>query len=63
MGVISAMVEKELGERIFDSLKYMNCDMPPVAARHHSPAEGSRQQAESGRTRDVAEPDKVVCDS
>ncbi|CAL8237195.1 unnamed protein product, partial [Boreogadus saida] len=35
-GVISAMVEKELGERNFgfDSLKYMNCDMPPVAARH-----------------------------
>ena len=29
------MVEKELGERNFgfDSLKYMNCDMPPVAAR------------------------------
>ena len=29
MGVISAMVEKELGERNFgfDSLKYMNCDM------------------------------------
>ena len=31
------MVEKELGERNFgfDPLKYMNCDMPPVAARHH----------------------------
>ncbi|CAL8337610.1 unnamed protein product [Boreogadus saida] len=31
------MVQKELGERNFgfDSLKYMNCDMPPVAARHH----------------------------
>ena len=61
------MVEKELGERNFgfDSLKYMNCDMPPVAARHHRPAAGSRQQAvvASGRTRDVAEPDKVVCDS
>ena len=29
VGVISAMVEKELGERNFgfDSLKYMNCDM------------------------------------
>ena len=29
MGVISAMVEKELGERNFgfDSLKYMHCDM------------------------------------
>ncbi|CAL8370807.1 unnamed protein product [Boreogadus saida] len=42
-----AMVEKELGERNFgfDSLKYMNCDMPPVAARHHRPAAGSRQQA------------------
>ncbi|CAL8363557.1 unnamed protein product [Boreogadus saida] len=41
------MVEKELGERNFgfDSLKYMNCDMPPVAARHHRPAAGSRQQA------------------
>ena len=39
------MVEKELGERNFgfDSLKYMNCDMPPVAARHHRPAAGSRQ--------------------
>ncbi|CAL8370357.1 unnamed protein product [Boreogadus saida] len=44
------MVEKELGERNFgfDSLKYMNCDMPPVAARHHSPAAGSRQQAARG---------------
>ena len=71
--VISAMVEKELGERNFgfDWLKYMNCVMPPVAARHHRPAAGSRQRAvqstsgwcESGRTRDVAEPDKVVCDS
>ena len=41
------MVEKELGERNFGfhSLKYMNCDMPPVAARHHRPAAGSRQQA------------------
>ena len=60
MGVISAMVENELGERNFgfDSLKYMNCDMPPVAARHHRPAAGSRQQAESGRTRDVADPTK-----
>ncbi|CAL8270476.1 unnamed protein product [Boreogadus saida] len=31
------MVEKELGERNFgfDSLKYMNCDMTPVAAKHH----------------------------
>ncbi|CAL8340667.1 unnamed protein product [Boreogadus saida] len=44
------MVEKELGERNFgfDSLKYMNCDMPPVAARHHRPAAGSRQQAAHG---------------
>ncbi|CAL8255995.1 unnamed protein product [Boreogadus saida] len=44
------MVEKELGERNFgfDSLKYMNCDMPPVAARHHRPAAGSRQQAAAG---------------
>ncbi|CAL8334796.1 unnamed protein product [Boreogadus saida] len=44
------MVEKELGERNFgfDSLKYMNCDMPPVAARHHRPAAGSRQQAARG---------------
>ncbi|CAL8339956.1 unnamed protein product [Boreogadus saida] len=44
------MVEKELGERNFgfDSLKYMNCDMPPVAARHHRPAAGSRQQAACG---------------
>ncbi|CAL8234156.1 unnamed protein product [Arctogadus glacialis] len=44
------MVEKELGERNFgfDSLKYMNCDMPPVAARHHRPAAGSRQQAAGG---------------
>ena len=50
VGVISAMVEKELGERNFgfDSLKYMNCDMPPVAARHHRPAAGSRQQAARG---------------
>ncbi|CAL8283657.1 unnamed protein product [Boreogadus saida] len=41
------MVEKELGERNFgfDSLKYMNCDMPPVAVRHHRPAAGSRQRA------------------
>ena len=55
MGVISAMVEKELGERNFgfDSLKYMNCDMPPVATRHHrreaSPP-GSGQPA-AGRAR------------
>ncbi|CAL8260057.1 unnamed protein product [Boreogadus saida] len=44
------MVEKELGERNFgfDSLNYMNCDMPPVAARHHRPAAGSRQQAARG---------------
>ena len=44
------MVEKELGERNFgfDSLKYMNCDMPPVAARHHRSAAGSRQQAAPG---------------
>ena len=37
------MVEKELGERIFgfDSLKYMNCDMLPVAAKHHRSAAGS----------------------
>ncbi|CAL8380141.1 unnamed protein product [Boreogadus saida] len=44
------MVEKELGERNFgfDSLKYMNCVMPPVAARHHRPAAGSRQQAACG---------------
>ncbi|CAL8370804.1 unnamed protein product [Boreogadus saida] len=44
------MVEKELGERNFgfDSLKYMNCDMPPVAARHDRPAAGSRQQAARG---------------
>ncbi|CAL8253418.1 unnamed protein product [Boreogadus saida] len=42
------MVEKELGERNFgfDSLKYMNCDMLPVAARHHrreAPPPGSGQ--------------------
>ena len=44
------MAEKELGERNFgfDSLKYMNCDMPPVAARHHSPAAVSWQQAARG---------------
>ena len=44
------MVEKELGERNFgfDSLKYMKCDMPPVAARHHRPEAGSRQQAARG---------------
>ena len=49
---------------------YMNCDMPRgTIARQR--AAGSRQRAvqstsgwcESGRTRDVAEPDKVVCDS
>ena len=39
-----------MGERNFgfDSLKYMNCDMPPVAMRHHSheaPAPGSGQPA------------------
>ena len=44
------MVEKELWERNFgfDSLKYMNCDMPPVAARHHrreAPPLGSGQPA------------------
>ena len=42
------MVEKELGERNFgfDSLKYMNCEMPPVTARHHpreAPPSGSGQ--------------------
>ncbi|CAL8249755.1 unnamed protein product [Boreogadus saida] len=47
------MVEKELGERNFgfDSLKYINCGMPPVAARHHrreAPPPGSRQQAARG---------------
>ena len=50
VGVISAMVEKELGERNFgfDSLKYMNCDTPQVAARHHrreAPPPGSGQPA------------------
>ncbi|CAL8323308.1 unnamed protein product [Boreogadus saida] len=47
------MVEKELGERNFgfDSLKYMNCDMPPVAARHHRPAAGSGQPAAGSRQR------------
>ena len=44
------MVEKELGERNFgfDSLKYMNCDMSPVAARHYrreAPPPGSGQPA------------------
>ena len=50
VGVISAMVEKELGERNFgfDWLRYMNCVMPPVAASHHRPAAGSRQQAARG---------------
>ena len=50
MGVISAKVENELGGRNFgfDSLKYMNCDMPPVAARHHRPAAGSGQPAARG---------------
>ncbi|CAL8363321.1 unnamed protein product [Boreogadus saida] len=49
-GVSVTMVEKELVERNFglDSLKYMNCDMPSVAARHHRPAAGSRQQAMCG---------------
>ena len=52
------MVEKELGERKFgfDSLKYMNCDMPPVAARHHRPAAGSRQRAAGSRQK-VQEPE------
>ena len=63
------MVEKELGERNFgfDSLKYMR----PRGTIARQRAAGSRQRAvqstsglyESGRTRDVAEPDKVVCDS
>jgi hypothetical protein len=46
------MVEKELRERNFgfDSLKYMNGDMPPVAARHHRPAAGSRQKVEEQET-------------
>ena len=53
VGVISAKVENELGGRNFgfDSLKYMNCDMPPVAVRHHrreAPPPGSGQQAASG---------------
>ena len=48
------MVEKELGERKFgfDYLKYMNCDMPPVAARHHrreAPPPGSGQPAAAAR--------------
>ena len=52
------MVEKELGERNFgfDSLKYMNCDMPPVASRHHrheAPPPGSRQPAAGSRQRAV----------
>ena len=39
VGVISAMVEKELGERNFgfDSLKYMKCDMLPAAGCRQSP--------------------------
>ena len=50
VGVISAMVEKESGQRNFgfDSLKYMNCDTPQVAARHHrreAPPPGSGQPA------------------
>ena len=57
VGVISAMVEKELGERNFgfDSLKYMNCDMLPAAGFCEAPpprsttarqrAAGSRQSA------------------
>ncbi|CAL8274480.1 unnamed protein product [Boreogadus saida] len=49
----SAMVEKELGERNFgfDYLKYMNYDMPPVAARHHrrkAPPPGKGQPAACG---------------
>ncbi|CAL8387740.1 unnamed protein product [Boreogadus saida] len=56
VGVISAMVEKELGERNFgfDSLKYMNCDMLPAASCRKAPplqsttarhrAAGSRQR-------------------
>ena len=39
MGVISAMVENNLGERNFglDSLKYMNCDMLPAAGCREAP--------------------------
>ena len=39
VGVISAMVEKELGERDFgfDCLKYMNCDMLPAAGCREAP--------------------------
>ena len=53
VGVISAMVEKEFGERNFgfDSVKYMNCNMPPVAARPHrreAPPPSSGQQAARG---------------
>ena len=83
VGVISAMGEKEFGERNFGfgSLKYMYCNMLPAAGCHEAPpprspnarqrAAGSRQSAVqstsdwcgSGRTREVGEPDKVVCDS
>ena len=43
-------MRRNWGERNFgfDSLKYMNCDMPPVAARHHrreAPPPSSRQPA------------------
>ena len=43
VGVISAMVEKELGEWNFgfDSLKYMNCDMLPASAGGQPAASGS----------------------
>ncbi|CAL8292213.1 unnamed protein product [Boreogadus saida] len=39
VAVISAMVEKELGEITFDSLKYMNLDMEEkgIVARHEAP--------------------------
>ena len=46
VGVISAMVERKLGERNFgfDSLKYMNCDMLHAAGCHETPPPGSGQQ-------------------
>ena len=73
--VISAMVEKELGERNFGLTRWSTwtatCRRLPRGTIARQRAAGSRQRAvqstsgwcESGRTRDVAEPVKVVCDS
>ena len=48
-GLSQPWLRRNWGKELWlDSLKYMNCDLPPVAARHHRPAAGSRQQAARG---------------